>query len=181
MSKKIYTRTGDDGTTNIFGGKRLPKYDLHIEVLGTFDELNAFLGIARSFTPFPDIDNLLHKIQQDIFVAGCTISVPNDPSPSLPNLTESDVLVLEQYIDKYDADLPPLRAFILPAGSPSAAYLHAARTICRRAERALALLATKEELNPVFLKYFNRCSDLLFVLARLANVRTHTNDEEWHP
>lgn len=180
MTKKIYTKTGDDGTTGLFGGKRVPKYDITIEALGTIDEVNSLLGIVRSLQPPSEIDTILSQLQNDFFVMGCNITAQYQQSRSLPSFDESHIRFLESSIDQISSMLPPLEAFILPGGCPVGAHLHFARALCRRAERVLTLLAAKESLNPLLLKYLNRCSDLLFVLARFANEKAGKQDTEWH-
>lgn len=179
MPQKIYTKKGDDGTTALLGEKRVPKYDLHIEAIGTVDELNSLVGIVRTLHPPSEITNILEKIQNDFFVAGCDITACGKRHTSLPHIEKSHIDFLEQAIDQFDTHLPTLKAFILPGGTPVAAHLHAARAFCRRVERILALLATKETMNPLLLPYFNRCSDLLFVLARFANAKENIPDIEW--
>ena len=171
----IYTKTGDDGTTGLVRGPRRHKFDVRIETYGTVDEANATLGLARLHsTSMPKIDMLLGRIQNDLFDLGSDLATPgeDDPQASTPTLRIRAVQTefLEKQIDQYNADLDPLRSFVLPGGSPLAAALHLARTVVRRAERLAVELASSEpETSPEAIRYLNRLSDLLFVLARIAN------------
>ena len=178
---KIYTRTGDNGTTGLFGGGRVGKDDPRIECYGTIDELNAALGLAACVTPEP-IAAQLQQIQHELFTMGAHLATPTE-SPSaarLPPLDEAMVSRLEMQIDAADAHLPPLREFVLPGGSEPAARLHVARTICRRAERLLVRLSLdRPGVNPLMLIYLNRLSDHLFVAARYANHLTGAPDIPW--
>jgi cob(I)alamin adenosyltransferase len=187
---KIYTRQGDDGTTGLFGGKRVLKADARIECYGTVDELNASLGLAVasiSEPPHPALGELaarLRRVQNDLFAIGAYLATP-DPAAvkSLPPLPDAMVAELETEIDAAEADLTPLRQFILPGGSAAAARLHAARTICRRAERLLVAFeaAGGAEIKPppVILAYMNRLGDWLFVQARWVNHRLGVADVPW--
>jgi len=178
---KIYTRTGDDGTTGLFGGGRVGKDDPRIECYGTIDELNAALGVAACVAPAPTAEQL-QQIQHDLFTIGAHLATPPE-SPSaarLPLLDETMVSRLEMQIDSADVHLQPLREFILPGGVEAAARLHVARTICRRAERLLTRLALdRPGINPLILVYLNRLSDHLFVAARLANHLAGAPDIAW--
>jgi cob(I)alamin adenosyltransferase len=180
---KIYTRTGDDGTTGLFGGQRVPKDDPRIAAVGTVDELNAALGLVRmeafraSSKP-AEIDALVDRLQHRLFDLGAELATPR--SASAANLvSEANVAELEQAIDRYDAELPPLREFILPGGCPLTSQLHMARAICRRAERLTVTLAAADEVRPEIVHYLNRLSDLLFVLARAANAAAGVPDVPW--
>jgi len=176
---KIYTRTGDDGSTGLIGGSRTRKCDPRIECYGTVDELNAALGVAVVVAPQPVAEKLL-QIQHDLFVLGSHLAAPDSVSAQgLPELDESLVTRLEMQIDQAETDLPPLRAFILPGGSEPAARLHLARTICRRAERLLVNFALDRPVNPIVVTYVNRLSDWLFVHARLANHLNGVADVPW--
>ncbi len=175
---KIYTKTGDDGTTGLQGGKRISKADLRIQAYGTIDEINSVLGIILSYKIDSDINALLTQIQNELFVAGSDLSNP-DLTNTKNRITESMIVNLEGRIDKFEHELMPLTNFILPGGNRIAAYLHLARTITRRAETTLVGLSKTEQLNPAAQKYLNRLSDLLFVLARLINKRTKTPDIIW--
>ncbi len=173
---KIYTRTGDDGTTGLGSGERRPKHDLRVEAYGTVDEANSCLGLARLHTEkdFPELDAMLMRIQNDLFDLGADLATP-DTGQTLPyeplRIIDSQVLRLEAEIDQLNANLAPLRSFVLPGGSPASAALHLARTVARRAERQMVELAHRpdEAVTPAALKYINRVSDFLFVAARVVN------------
>lgn len=172
---RIYTRTGDKGTTALASGERRPKNDLRIETYGTVDETNATIGMARLHTGAdPVLDGMLARIQNDLFDLGADLATPDngEPLPYEPlRVIESQVARLEGEIDTLNERLEPLRSFVLPGGSPAAAALHLARTICRRAERLAVALAAKpeERVSEPAVKYLNRLSDFLFVAARVAN------------
>jgi cob(I)alamin adenosyltransferase len=171
---KIYTRTGDDGTTGLVRGPRRMKYDVRVEAFGTVDEANAQLGVVRlSTSAMPKLDSILARIQNDLFDLGSDLATPGaDPAGSTTSLriTPAQTEWLERMIDRFNADLAPLTSFILPGGNALAANLHVARTVVRRAERLVVELFNREEaLNHEALRYLNRLSDLLFVLARVAN------------
>ena len=177
---RIYTRTGDDGSTALGSGERRPKYDLRIEAYGTVDEVNAALGMARIHTPMDaQLDAMLARIQNDLFDLGADLCLPGT---ARLRIAESQVTRLEGEIDALNAALKPLQSFVLPGGTPAAASLHLARTICRRAERLMVALADKpgEEVSPVAVKYVNRLSDFLFVAARHAN-QQGAGDVLWVP
>jgi len=180
---KIYTKTGDKGETGLFGGGRVPKDHARVAAYGDVDELNSAIGVARAAGPTELFDDLLASIQRDLFSLGGHLATP-DPAKvkkalEKAELTPDRVALFERTIDESDTELPPLRAFVLPAGSPKAAALHLARTICRRAERAVVGLAREEEVPEFFVIYLNRLSDLLFALARLANHRAGKGDVTW--
>jgi cob(I)alamin adenosyltransferase len=172
---KIYTKTGDDGTTGLVAGPRRLKHDLRVESYGTVDETNSAIGVARLHTAdMPDLDAMLMRIQNDLFDLGADLSTPEtDEPPAYEPLRIIDRQVerLEHDIDALNADLEPLKSFVLPAGRPASAHLHLARTIARRAERLLVELSRSEgeRVSPAALKYVNRLSDFLFVAARHAN------------
>ncbi len=178
---KIYTRTGDAGETGLFGGGRVSKDDLRVRAYGTIDELNAAIGVARAGAPPPEIEGVLERLQHQLFDLGAELATPERVaaaariSPTTPDRVEA----LERDIDRYEALLPPLRQFVLPGGTPVAAALHQARTVARRAEREIVSLAGREPVNPELLKYVNRLSDLLFVLARAANHAAGRPDVVW--
>jgi len=183
---RIYTRTGDKGTTALSDGERRPKYDLRIESYGTVDEVNAFIGLARLHSAaIPELDGMLMRIQNDLFDLGADLATParGKPLPYEPlRIIDSQVARLESEIDELNKSLAPLRSFVLPAGSALAAALHVARTVCRRAERQVVELAERPD-EPVFetnIKYLNRLSDFLFVAARYANAR-ESGDVLWVP
>jgi cob(I)alamin adenosyltransferase len=174
---RIYTKTGDKGTTALGDGRRVPKDAARIEAFGTVDELNAVLGLAALVIGDPEGAALLRTIQNDLFDLGDDLCVPERPrsgraARSRPPLriTEDHVRPLEQAIDRYNAALDPLTSFVLPGGTTPSAWLHLARTVCRRAERRVVGLRRKETLNPQTIIYLNRLSDLLFVMARRANI-----------
>ena len=181
---KIYTKTGDDGTTGLVGGSRVNKSDRRLDCYGSVDELNACLGLAAvEGTPpdWPPLGGMLREIQNDLFVIGSHLATP-DESPhkaSLPPLDEAMVTRLEMQIDAAEAELPPLRNFILPGGTEAAARLHLARTVCRRAERQLVAYAGDRPMPAVVLTYLNRLSDWLFVHARRANHFAGVADVLW--
>jgi len=173
---KIYTRTGDNGTTGLGTGERVEKYHLRIEAFGTIDEANAVIGIARLYTPKADprIDDMLARIQNDLFDLGADLCVPEtDTPPKFEPLRITQVQVdrLEKEIDELNSQLQPLKSFILPGGSAAAAHLHLARTVSRRAERAMVELENRndEKVSAAALKYINRLSDFLFVAGRFVN------------
>ena len=170
---KIYTKTGDSGTTGLFGGARVQKDDHRVEAYGDVDELNAVIGMARAADPMPRIDEILVPIQRDLFAVGALLATPDHEKMAQhlqkARIDEERIAELERAIDDADKELEPLRAFILPGGTPKAAALHVARTVCRRAERRVVHLQHDVALPPLAVVYLNRLSDLLFTLARLAN------------
>lgn len=180
---KIYTRTGDAGETGLFGGGRVPKDHPRVAAYGDVDELNSTLGVARATAPVDFHDALFESIQRDLFSIGGHLATP-DPSRvakalEKAHLSEARVAEFEALIDACDEELPPLKSFILPGGTPKAAALHLARTVCRRAERSVIHLAHETEVPAAFVVYLNRLSDLLFALARLANHRAGQGDVAW--
>jgi cob(I)alamin adenosyltransferase len=181
---RIYTRTGDDGTTALGSGARRKKYDLRIAAYGTLDEVNAVIGIARLYTSGDSaLDAMLARIQNDLFDVEADLCLSEKgPGGARMTVTDAQVGWLEQRIDELNADLAPLRSFILPGGSPAAAHLHLARTVCRRAERLMAELNDKpaEGVTSAALKYVNRLSDFLFVAGRHANDKG-ASDVLWQP
>jgi cob(I)alamin adenosyltransferase len=188
---RIYTRTGDDGTTALGTGERRKKYDLRIAAYGTLDEVNATIGLARLVTAADAVlDAILARIQNDLFDVEADLCMPSTgkeqkgkgPGGARLNVTDAQVEWLEQQIDRLNADLAPLKSFILPGGRPAAAYLHLARTVCRRAERMMVELNDKpgEEVTPAALKYVNRLSDFLFVAGRFVNDKGAA-DVLWQP
>jgi cob(I)alamin adenosyltransferase len=177
---KIYTKTGDDGTTGLQGGRRVSKSDLRIQAYGAVDEINSILGLVLTHNLDPDVKTLLMQIQNELFVAGSDLSNP-DLANQKNRVTESMITNLESHIDKFESELTPLTNFILPGGNVIAAFLHLARTTTRRAETILVDLSKKEQVNQLCQKYLNRLSDLLFVMARLVNKRAGTPDIIWKP
>jgi cob(I)alamin adenosyltransferase len=183
---RIYTRTGDDGSTALGSGERRAKHDLRVAAYGTVDEVNAAIGIARLHAAAdPELDAMLARIQNDLFDVGADLCLPDKgkgPGGARLDVTEAQVEWLERQIDRLNAELKPLRSFVLPGGSAAAADLHLARTVCRRAERVIAELKDKpgESVTPAVLKYVNRLSDFLFVAARFSNDKG-TADVLWVP
>ena len=178
---KIYTKTGDTGQTGLLGGLRVAKDAPRIEAYGTVDELNAAIGVARSQAPPDDIDRLLTQIQNTLFDLGAELATAGGQHRELAKISDLHIETLETEIDRFEAGLEPLKQFILPGGTPLAAHLHLARTICRRAERRVVTLIAAEntELSPLIIVYLNRLSDLLFVLARSANAAAGEADIPW--
>ncbi len=180
---KIYTKTGDAGETGLFGGGRVAKDHSRVQAYGDVDELNSALGVVRATQPVHFMDALFEGIQRDLFALGGHLATP-DPERvrqalEKAELTEARVAMFEHTIDEADRELPPLTAFVLPAGTPKAAALHLARTVCRRAERSVVRLSHEAAVPELFLVYLNRLSDLLFALARLANHRDGAGDVTW--
>lgn len=176
---KIYTKTGDKGETGLFGSKRVSKASRRIEAYGTVDELNSVLGVVRSMNPPQEIDAVLETIQGDLFTLGADLATPHDANSSVPRIQESDVHRIEKFIDSIDPKLRPLNYFILPGGNQVAATLQFARTVCRRAERQVVKLGTKEEIGEQPVVYLNRLGDLFFVLARYANHLGGIEEKRW--
>lgn len=183
MSSRIYTRTGDTGQTALFGGGKVPKHHPRVSAYGDVDELNSVLGVVRATAPVDFFDELLEAIQRDLFSIGGHLATP-DASKVRAALAKAELHVdrvaeFERAIDAADEELMPLKAFILPGGTPKAAALHVARTVCRRAERSVVALASTDDVPATFLVYLNRLSDLLFTLARVANHRAGVGDVTW--
>jgi len=177
---KIYTRTGDAGDTSLFGGARVSKKDPRVDAYGEVDELNAWLGLVRASRVDPAIDQELAELQRDLFALGAELADPAGklaPRVTKAIIADEHVSRLESLIDRLEAELPPLRRFILAGGTPAGAALHVARTVCRRAERRI--VALEPPVDPVLLRYVNRLSDLLFVLARVVNHRGGVPETEW--
>lgn len=179
---KVYTRRGDKGETDLFGGGRVAKSSLRVEAYGEVDELNSFVGVSAAQTEHPDLQRLLQAIQHTLFDVGACLATPeaarrekNQMNPATPE----EIADLEQAIDRFEQELTPLKNFVLPGGTPAAASFHVARTVCRRAERRCVALAGVEEIDESNLRYLNRLSDLLFVIARLENARAGVPDVEW--
>lgn len=178
---KIYTKTGDSGTTGLFNGQRVLKDDLRVETYGTVDELNSIIGLARSFELPIEMADDLEKVSMDLFALGSDLATPFSPPAKfdLTRIDSTNITWLEKKIDEYDDILPQLRNFILPGGSKCAAFLHQARTVCRRAERLLVNLEKNEDLGEHVLIYLNRLSDYLFIASRMANHYSKIDDIVW--
>lgn len=178
---KIYTKTGDQGDTGLFGGPRVSKASARVETYGEVDELNSVLGLVLTEPLDEPLAEQLRAVQSRLFDLGAELSTAPDSKVALgiPLLGESEVLLLEQAIDRAESELSPLKTFVMPGGCRAAAYLHLARTVCRRAERRLVALAADEAVRPEALRYLNRLSDALFVFARLANHRAGIADVPW--
>lgn len=183
MTNRIYTKTGDDGRTGLFGGGRVAKDDLRVEAYGDVDELNAVLGMARSVEMMPRIDEVLAPVQRDLFAIGALLATPHPAKHKeqleKARMSDQRIAQLEAAIDAGEEELDPLTAFILPGGTPKASTLHVARTVCRRAERSVIRLQQQAEVPQIAIVYLNRLSDLLFVLARVANHRGGAPETEW--
>jgi cob(I)alamin adenosyltransferase len=183
MAMKIYTRTGDKGSTGLFGGGRVPKDDARVEAYGDVDELNAILGAARAAGPMPRVDEVLVAVQRDLFAIGALLATPDvekmHEQLAKARIDDERIAQLERAIDACDAELEPLKAFIIPGGTPKAAALHVARTVCRRAERRVVHLSHDVPIPPLAVVYLNRLSDLLFSLARVANLRAGAGEVTW--
>jgi cob(I)alamin adenosyltransferase len=175
---KIYTKTGDYGETSLFSGGRVSKDNARIHSYGTVDELNAVLGLALALGTQADLSERIRRVQNELFALGADLATPLDSrSVSIPRIAAELVHQLEVEIDQFTGELPPLKSFIVPGGSPAAAALHQARTICRRAERWMVTI--KEDINPEALIYINRLSDWLFTVARVANAQSGIEDPTW--
>jgi cob(I)alamin adenosyltransferase len=176
---KIYTKTGDEGETGLFGGTRISKASERVASYGDVDELNSLLGVARLHPIDEEWDGLLATVQCELFNLGAELGARPGKDVGVPAIGDAQVEALERAIDRAEEELAPLETFVLPGGSPGAAHLHHARTVCRRAERGVVALARRDEVRPELIRYLNRLSDLLFVLARLANHRAGVDDVPW--
>jgi cob(I)alamin adenosyltransferase len=177
---KIYTRTGDDGTTGLLGAARVSKADARIEAYGTVDELNAAIGVSRALDHERWLEAELSAVQSRLFQIGAELAAEDAGAlAKLDRIQDADVEALERWIDRLEADLPALQRFILPGGSALGASLHVARTICRRAERRVVALSSARPLEPRIVRYFNRLADALFVLARWCNRKAGAPEHEW--
>ena len=178
---KVYTRTGDEGSTGLGGGQRVAKDAPRIEAYGTVDELNSVLGLVLARQVSPEIAEPLARVQNDLFHLGSDLCVREEDKEKMPvpRIEERHVAALEKLIDSLSADLPPLENFVLPGGAPGSARLHLARTVCRRAERRIVTLAAEEPIGDWVLRYLNRLSDLLFVMARWENRARGVGDVLW--
>lgn len=179
---KIYTKTGDEGETSLFGGKRLSKDSLRIETYGTVDELNSIIGVCRASNTVKEVDHIFGELQNDLFVLGADLAAPGETSAkSIRRIQAIDVSRLERCIDTIEPTLSPLDSFILPGGNRTASMVHLARAICRRAERLTVRLTREEKIGPMPSVYLNRLSDLLFVIARWVNALSNTPETKWNP
>ena len=179
---KIYTRTGDDGTTGLLGKARVPKHDPRVEAYGNVDELNAVLGVVHSHDANGLFGEFVPGAQALLFQVGAELATTDaDMLARLARVSGEDVAVIEREIDRLEAGLTPLTSFVLPGGTPLAAALHHARTVCRRAERSVTALAAREPVSPLVVQWLNRLADLLFVMARFANTRAGVADQAWTP
>lgn len=177
---KIYTKKGDSGATSLIGGTRVAKHDLRIASYGTIDELNSYLGVVRDAAGMDEVTEQLIEIQDRLFTIGSSLaSDPERSKMAIPDLRESDVQLLEQWMDEMDAKLPELKAFILPGGHLAVSHSHVARTICRRAERLVTELQGQSFVDPLVLTYLNRLSDYLFVSARLLGQELGAVETPW--
>lgn len=182
---KIYTRTGDAGDTGLFGGDRVSKASARVDAYGEVDELNSVLGVARQYrfgqeaTAMDEFDRLLAGIQSRLFDLGAELANSKGKDLGIPLVDDADITAMERAIDRAEEEVPPLKVFVVPGGSPLGAHLHVARTVCRRAERRVVALGAEVPLRPEVVRYLNRLSDLLFTLARLANHRAGVGDVPW--
>ncbi|MCG8588947.1 MAG: cob(I)yrinic acid a,c-diamide adenosyltransferase [Proteobacteria bacterium] len=179
---KIYTRRGDRGETDLFGGARVAKDHLRVTAYGEVDELNAFVGVGAAASTHADVGELCRRVQSSLFDLGSYLATPDADrreKGGIPMVDAAEVTWLEERMDAFEAELAPLKSFILPGGTPAAAAFHVAHTVCRRAERAAVALDREESLSELALRYLNRLSDLLFVLARVENRRADVADVEW--
>ncbi|GMU39367.1 MAG: ATP--cob(I)alamin adenosyltransferase [Chloroflexota bacterium] len=181
----VYTRSGDDGQTGLFGGPRVAKDDSRLDAYGTVDELNAVIGVAVAAVQDADLPRWLRIVQSDLFDIGGELATPGieerirGGQPVGPRVTDEDVAKLEGWIDTLDEEIEPLQHFILPGGTPAAGYLHHALTVCRRAERRVLTFARDEDVSPAVVRYLNRLSDALFTMARAVNARTGITEPQW--
>lgn len=179
---KVYTKTGDKGTTALFGGSRVPKFHDRINAYGTVDELNSYIGMVRDQKVNESRHDILVEIQDRLFTVGSILATePGNEKVKVPELLDTDVLLLETEMDKMDELLPPMKSFVLPGGHESVSHCHIARCICRRAERLVIALSEDEDVHPMVIKYLNRLSDYLFVLARLVSQELKAVETPWKP
>lgn len=179
---KIYTKTGDKGTTALFGGKRVSKADLRIDTYGTIDELNSYVGLVRDQPVNQIRKNILVEIQDRLFTIGSILATePGNAKVKIPSLVEDDVTLLEKEIDAMDAALPPMKSFVLPGGHQSVSFCHVARTVCRRAERLTIALNEAELVDALVIQYLNRLSDYLFMLSRKMSAELNAEEMPWKP
>ncbi len=181
MAFRIYTKTGDEGETSLFGGRRLPKSHIRIDAYGTVDELNSYLGLVRDYSEEDTTRAVIKGIQGRLFTIGSNLASDPDKKMEVPDIKPEDISLLEEEMDRMDESLPELKNFILPGGHPAVSYCHVARCVCRRAERLVVALAQQEKVEPVIIQYLNRLSDYLFILARqIAHLRG-VEEVHWAP
>ena len=178
---KIYTKTGDNGTTSLIGGTRVQKNDPRLECYGTIDELNSYLGLIRDNYSSQDIQDQILTIQQKLFVIGAEIANDKPQKTNIPSISEADILSLEEIIDGSSEELPPQKSFIIPGGHPVSSYCQIARTVCRRAERAIYNIQPEKRPSMLSTIYINRLSDYLFILARKALKDFNKSEITWNP
>lgn len=178
---KIYTKKGDSGETSLFGGSRVSKSSMRIDAYGTVDELNSVVGLAASYSLSPKGTLLTQRVQEYLFVLGADLATPKSSDTRINRISETEINYLEKAIDEMEDELSPLKNFILPGGSQAGATFHLARTVCRRAERAAVSCSEEEEISTAAIKFLNRLSDFLFVLARYENKYAGTAEETWTP
>lgn len=177
---KIYTKTGDEGTTSLFGGKRVSKSELRIDTYGTVDELNSWMGVLRDQDVNQKRKDILVEIQDRLFTIGSILATePENTKVKIPSLVENDIIILEKEMDSMDALLQPMRFFVLPGGHASVSWGHVTRTVCRRAERLVIALHHHEKVDPLVIKYLNRLSDYLFVLCRMMTQELGVEETPW--
>ncbi len=181
MTLKIYTKTGDDGTTGLFGGDRRRKDDIRVEAYGCVDELNAHLGYLIAILDPLSVPKVLHEIQKRLFTIGSNLATEPNRGLDLPDLTPSDIELLEHAIDEMEKELSPLKHFLLPVGHPHVAWCHVCRTVCRRAERRVVSLAAQETVADIIIRYLNRLSDYLFILGRFIARNNEVSEVPWIP
>ena len=177
---RIYTKTGDKGKTGLLSGDRVAKDNIRIQAYGTVDECNAVLGIVRTYDIGEELDSMLEYIQNRMFVVGSDLATPGDKKITIERIDRDATGQLEEWIDRMENSLTPLKQFILPGGTRGASFLHLARTVCRRAERMVVGLARQEQINPFNLQYLNRLSDLLFVMGRFENRQKGIDEPLWN-
>ena len=183
MSMKIYTKTGDKGSTSLIGGTKVPKSDLRIEAYGTVDELNSYTGLCKDLLTDDHGKKILQEIQDRLFTIGSSLACDpvKEPKMKIPDLKETDIELLEKEIDRMDKLIPPMKNFILPGGHATLSQLHIARCVCRRAERCCVRLDDRDDADDIIIKYLNRLSDYLFVLSRYTGHQLQVAEIPWKP
>jgi cob(I)alamin adenosyltransferase len=183
LSLKIYTKTGDKGTTSLIGGTKILKSDLRIEAYGTVDELNSYVGLCRDLLTDESSGKILQEVQDRLFTIGSSLACDpeKEPKMKIPDLKEDDVALLEKEIDKMNEVLPEMKNFILPGGHPAVSHVHIARCVCRRAERCCVRLQQENNEDGLIIKYLNRLSDYLFILARYTSHQLKVKEAPWKP